>query len=44
MLQEELADLVWEVWDLEMIDSEVAAIAWLLLRPQDSGIVRIKSG
>ena len=44
LANEKLADMVWELWDQNMIDNELAAIAWLLLRPQDSGVVRIKSG
>ena len=31
LVDEELADLVWEAWDVGMIPDEMAAIAWLLL-------------
>ena len=31
LVDEELADLVWEVWDSGVIDDELAALAWLLL-------------
>ena len=44
LVDEDLSDRVWRMWDSRVIDSEFAVIAWLLLRPQDSGVVRIKSG
>ena len=28
LVDEELADLVWEAWDVGEIDDELAAIAW----------------
>ncbi len=31
LVDEELADLVWEAWDVGVIDDELAAVAWLLL-------------
>lgn len=31
LCDENLADLVWELWDADVIDDAVAAIAWLLL-------------
>ena len=31
LVDEELADLVWEAWDIGEIDNELAAIAWLLM-------------
>ena len=31
LVDEELADLVWEAWDSGVIDNELAALAWLLL-------------
>ncbi len=31
LVNEKLADLVWEAWDSGVIDNELAAIAWLLL-------------
>ena len=30
LVNEELADLVWEAWDAGVIPDEVAALAWLL--------------
>ena len=27
----DLADQVWELWDADVIDDELAAIAWVLL-------------
>ncbi len=31
LVNEELADLVWEAWDGGVIHNEQAAVAWLLL-------------
>jgi hypothetical protein len=31
LVDEELADLVWEWWDVGLIDDELATIAWLLI-------------
>ncbi len=31
LVDEELADLVWEAWEAGLIDDEQAAVAWLLL-------------
>jgi hypothetical protein len=31
LVDEELADQVWELWDAGVIDDELAAVAWLLL-------------
>jgi hypothetical protein len=31
LVDEELADQVWEFWDRGVIDDELAAIAWLLV-------------
>ena len=31
LVDEELADQVWEAWDRRVIGDELAAIAWLLL-------------
>ncbi len=31
LVDEELADLVWEAWDGGVFDNELAALAWLLL-------------
>ena len=31
LVDEEMADMVWEVWDVDVIDDELAAIAWYLL-------------
>jgi hypothetical protein len=31
LVDEELADLVWGLWDQNMIDNELAAIAWFLI-------------
>ena len=31
LVDENLADQVWELWDADVIDCELAAIAWLLL-------------
>ncbi len=31
LVDEELADLVWELWDRGVIDGGLAAIAWMLL-------------
>ncbi len=31
LVDEALADQVWELWDRRVIDDELAAIAWLLL-------------
>ena len=43
LVDEELADQVWRLWDSDVIDDELAAIAWLLLRerplcPQDRSL------
>jgi hypothetical protein len=32
LVDEGLADQVWELWDADVIDEELAAIAWLWLR------------
>ena len=31
LIDEDLADQVWELWDVGEIDEELTAIAWLLL-------------
>ena len=31
-IQEELSDQVWYMWDADVIDDELAAIAWFWLR------------
>ena len=31
IVDEELADLVWEVWDAAELDDETAWIAWMLI-------------
>lgn len=31
LVDEELADLVWELWDARLINDELATIAWLLI-------------
>ena len=31
LVDEELADLVWEAWEAGVIDDELAALAWSLL-------------
>ena len=31
LVDEELADLVWCIWDSRLIDDELATIAWLLI-------------
>ena len=31
LIDEDLADQVWELWDADVIDDELAAIAWLWL-------------
>ncbi len=31
LVDEDLADRVWELWDRRVIGDELAAIAWLLL-------------
>ena len=31
LIDEELADLVWEAWDAGLISEELAAIAWLVI-------------
>ncbi len=31
LVDEDLADQVWELWDRGVIDYELAALAWLLL-------------
>ena len=31
LIDEEMADLVWYMWDASVIGGELAAIAWLLL-------------
>ena len=43
LVDEELADLVWEAWNAVSIDDKSAASAWLLLVHLDR-IVRIESG
>ena len=34
LVDEDLTDQVWELWDADVIDDEGAAIAWLLLHLQ----------
>ena len=31
LVDEELADVVWEAWDVGLIPDDLAALAWLLL-------------
>ncbi len=31
LVHKEMADLVWEAWDVGLIPDELAAIAWFLL-------------
>ena len=31
LVDEDLADQVWELWNVGVIDDELAAIAWMLL-------------
>ena len=31
LVDEELADLVWYMWDAGVINDEIAAVAWLML-------------
>ena len=31
LVDEELADQVWNMWDAKLIDNELAFIAWLLI-------------
>ncbi len=31
LVDEELADLVWEAWDAGEVDNETACIAWMLV-------------
>ena len=31
LVDEELADLVWAMWDSRLIDDELATITWLLI-------------
>ena len=31
LVDEDLADLVWEAWDSGVINNDLAALAWLLL-------------
>ena len=31
LVDEELADQVWELWDAGLVDNEMAAWAWLLV-------------
>ncbi len=39
LVDEDLADQVWELWDDDVIDDELAAIAWLLLDAPAFGAV-----
>ena len=39
LIDEVLADQVWELWDGGVIDDELAAIAWLLLDAPAFGAV-----
>ena len=38
LVDEELADQVWEAWDKGEIDDHCAAIAWLLIKLNDQKI------
>jgi len=38
LVDEELADLVWEAWDKGEIDDSLAWVAWLLVRVDRQGI------
>ena len=31
LVDEKLADMVWDAWDAGVIDGKLAAVAWLLL-------------
>jgi hypothetical protein len=39
LVDEELADLVWESWNKREIDDQVAMFAWLTLRNLDNYLV-----
>ena len=38
LVDEELADLVWEAWDQGRIDGEVAYIAWILIASKGQSV------
>ena len=40
----ELADQVWELWDVGMIPDGMAAMAWLILAAPESRQVRTDKG
>ena len=37
LVDEELADMVWEAWGAGEIDDKLAAIAWLLMSGRECG-------
>jgi len=37
LVDEELADQVWEAWDIEKVDSQIACVAWLLIADGEYG-------
>ena len=38
LVDEELADQVWELWDVGVISEELAVIAWLLLASRTAAL------
>ncbi len=43
LVDEELADQVWEAWDKGKVDSQIACIAWLLIAGGEYGLFVQKS-
>ena len=39
LVDEELADLVWAIWDAGLIPGEMACIAWLLLAGKGQSVL-----
>jgi len=37
LVDEELADLVWEAWDIGTVGNSVAAIAWMFIATGQNG-------
>jgi hypothetical protein len=43
LVDEELADLVWEAWEAGLIPAEMAALAWCILAAPDRNTETRKS-
>ena len=43
LVDEELADQVWEVWDAGEIDNRTASIAWMLIACVPDKLIQIEA-